>query len=961
MLGSGRDAVQGSTSAEAGFRLKWLLDKLDNFDEMYKGLAADSDAARQLADVLSVLFSTQEDDGSHKCLHYRLVGSGGALEEWGYEYTRCLASQLVLAHRDAAGGEKEGVDAAPEPAAALPEGCASLVDALCRLHVKSGREADCVDLLIETGGLAQLPSFLDGKSYARACLYLLRCAKYLTPPEDRLALGMTMEAYLKGGSPSEALVVALLMGGAPADVLRCIEAADSDAERRQLALILGREGHRSEEVFERLEELDREAEDAGRPMADGASLTDCAGNTRLNEFYKILGRDLDVLEAREPDDVFRSGSSSRLDSARGMLASSVVNGWLNAGFGQDKHLTSSPEGDDEAEEAGKTASASGSWIFKNKEHGKISAVAALGLVMLWDIDGGLPQVDRYLYSSDPQVLAGALLAVGVLSSGVRNECDPAIALLEGHLSSTSNSVASCAALGLGVAYAGHPSAGAKEALIARLNESGLSTEDLCLTAVALGLVCMGTGDEEAVQTLTQALMCPGEAVEHSPLAPLLALSLGLLFLGRRDEGGAVAELAKAFPPRLAGMCGVLIQACAHAGTGNVLAVQELLALCVDFPGGAKEDGSAEEGGQGGGEQAGPKKGGDAAAAGAGGGEGGAPAPEGGGEVDKASAAGTEDAGTGAAPMDTSGGEAGEVKPSAGAGGASEGEDAGAKLAAEDAKETAENTRQTCAYLAVVGIATVACGEGVGTEMARRTLDHLLQYGGPGVRKAVPFALALLCPSDPDMAVLDMLSRLSHDASVHVAMNAIIGMGLTGAGTNNARIATILRQLAQYYAKDQAMLFAVRLAQGLLHMGKGLLTLNPYSAHQTLSSQRSLGSLLALAMLGLDPKGLLAGRFTHLIYLLVPALRPRMFIAVDEALQPVAVQCRVGQGLDTAGQVGQPRTITGFQTHTTPVLLSAGDRAEIATETHESLCPVLEGVCIVRKKADEGMSAAGGSS
>jgi len=295
-------------------------------------------------------------------------------------------------------------------------------------------------------------------------------------------------------------------------------------------------------------------------------------------------------------------------------------------------------------------------------------------------------------------------------------------------------------------------------------------------------------------------------------------------------------------------------------------------------------------------------------------------------------------------------ETGEVKPSS-AGKAAE------EAADTDAEEAAEASRQATAYLAVVGIAAVACGEGVGTEMARRTLDHLLQYGGPGVRKAVPFALAMLCPSDPDMAVLDMLGRLSHDASADVAMNAILGMGLTGAGTNNARVATTLRQLAQYYAKDQAMLFAVRLAQGLLHMGKGLLTINPYSAHQTLSSQRALGSMLALATVGLDSKGLLAGRFTHLIYLLVPALRPRMFLAVDEALQPVAVQCRVGQGLDTAGQVGQPRTITGFQTHTTPVLLSAGDRAEIATETFESVTPVLEGVCIVQEKKEEGGVAA----
>ena len=32
-----------------------------------------------------------------------------------------------------------------------------------------------------------------------------------------------------------------------------------------------------------------------------------------------------------------------------------------------------------------------------------------------------------------------------------------------------------------------------------------------------------------------------------------------------------------------------------------------------------------------------------------------------------------------------------------------------------------------------------------------------------------------------------------------------------------------------------------------------------------------------------------------------------------------------------GQAGRPKTITGFQTHTTPVLLGHGERAELATE------------------------------
>ena len=38
-----------------------------------------------------------------------------------------------------------------------------------------------------------------------------------------------------------------------------------------------------------------------------------------------------------------------------------------------------------------------------------------------------------------------------------------------------------------------------------------------------------------------------------------------------------------------------------------------------------------------------------------------------------------------------------------------------------------------------------------------------------------------------------------------------------------------------------------------------------------------------------------------------------------------------QAVDVVGQAGKPKSITGFQTHTTPVLLAHGERAELATE------------------------------
>lgn len=49
--------------------------------------------------------------------------------------------------------------------------------------------------------------------------------------------------------------------------------------------------------------------------------------------------------------------------------------------------------------------------------------------------------------------------------------------------------------------------------------------------------------------------------------------------------------------------------------------------------------------------------------------------------------------------------------------------------------------------------------------------------------------------------------------------------------------------------------------------------------------------------------------------------------------------------------GRPKTITGFQTHTTPVLLSAGERAELGTEKYLPLNTVLEGVVILKPNPD----------
>lgn len=51
------------------------------------------------------------------------------------------------------------------------------------------------------------------------------------------------------------------------------------------------------------------------------------------------------------------------------------------------------------------------------------------------------------------------------------------------------------------------------------------------------------------------------------------------------------------------------------------------------------------------------------------------------------------------------------------------------------------------------------------------------------------------------------------------------------------------------------------------------------------------------------------------------------------------------------QAGRPKSISGFQTHTTPVLLGANERAELATDKYIALSPILEGQVILRLNPD----------
>lgn len=147
-----------------------------------------------------------------------------------------------------------------------------------------------------------------------------------------------------------------------------------------------------------------------------------------------------------------------------------------------------------------------------------------------------------------------------------------------------------------------------------------------------------------------------------------------------------------------------------------------------------------------------------------------------------------------------------------------------------------------AQAAVIGIALIASSEDVGNEMAMRLMNTIMQYSNKSVKRALPMALALLNVSNPKVNVTAILIKLAYEDDLELAMRATLCLGIVGAGTNSSKLAEQLRTIAAN-STDGKFLYITRIAQGLLHMGKGTLTLHPYYSDRFLLSKTGMSGLI----------------------------------------------------------------------------------------------------------------------
>lgn len=536
--------------------LKFMRQHYDTMKQIYTKIK-DPKTKEFCADVISVLGMTMSED--RECLKYRLLGSTDQVGTWGHEYVRHLA------------GEISGEWPKAEGTQDIREMLKKLAEAIVPYQMKHNAEAEACDLLMEIESLHLLKAHVDENAYQRVCLYLTSCVPYMPEGGENL-LQVASDLYLQFGQYAQAMRLALqlhVQKDNKAQMESIVTACKDAAMEKQLAFMLGRQ-----QILLEIENCVNDYDD----------LVELMSNALRSVQFINLARELDIMEPKTPEDVYKSHlentrphfGTGQVDSARQNLAASFVNGLVNCGFGQDKLLI---------EDGNK-------WLYKNKEHGMLSATASMGLILLWDVDGGLTPIDKYLYSAEDHIKSGALLACGMVNCCVRNECDPALAILSDYVLHTSNIMRLGAILGLGLAYAGTNRQDVLSLLYPVFSDQKSNMEVIGIASVACGLISVGSCNAEVTETLLQSMMTPrNESDLRDTYARFLPLGLGLNLLAKQTACEAVTAALEVIPDPFRSMATTLVEVCAYAGTGNVLKIQKLLHILSEHyePYNEKED------------------------------------------------------------------------------------------------------------------------------------------------------------------------------------------------------------------------------------------------------------------------------------------------------------------------------------------------------------------------------------
>ena len=704
--------------------LKFLM---KYYDQLCK-VECTGDDYKLLQDILSFIAMTLND----LSLFHRIKGGYLNIKEWGHEYVKHISGNCILYYE----GKDVGI--------VDEQQVIKIVNVIVPYFLVNNAEIDAIDLLIEMDAITNLLDHApnDPLIIQRIGLYLIKMAPLLPPPQDKSVLTVLYKLYLPHDL-SMSLIMAIKCRNIEF-INHCFSVA-SPLVQQQLAFIIARD-----------------------PFYTHPDHTHILSNLHLNKYFLEFVKNLNLLEHKQPNDIYKSHLESRtiLPGLSHQLATAITNGFLNIGYCTKADISAT-------------------------DMTLLLQIASIGSINQWNPDA-LNLIDEYMYNENEFMSSGALLAIGLSTCKIRHPSDPTLALCQDQLTNSSLLVRSSALMALGISYCGQHHQAAIECCLPFLMDPSVDPKCVDMAAISLGLICVGSMHSQVTEALLNLAM--------TTKSQWIVLALGLILLQQSSDADVVLE---ALPhPLLIG--------CAYCNTGNILKVQQVLAMT-----------------------------------------------------------------------------------------------------------TSDSVDSTTAHYVPLAIALMSTN----TTMAVRMLQRM-------DNPTVPLALALLHVGNPNTTLLDALNKYSHSNDHQTATNAIFALGLVGCGTNNAKCAQLLRYLALYYYKDNDLLFMIRVAQGMIHMGKGVVGVLP-TFMEHLTSLTSIGGILATITSVMDSVQLKEAPF--LMYFLNCAAVPKYCLTLDNELNSIHTSMRIGMGVDVVGQAGKSRKITGFQTIESPLVMNYGERVELVND------------------------------
>lgn len=295
--------------------LKFLREHYETLKSIYESMPNDQ-TKRFAADIVSILSMTMPTEKIEQCesLDFRLKGSQEEIGSWGHEYVRHISGEI-----------SQKWQSLTDEQSALKSELLKLVNSIIPYHMKHNAEAEAVDLLMDIERLDLIQGYIDTEDVAqRVSLYMTSCVPYVPDPENTNLLKTSLNIFLKFKRYPDALRIAMQLGDIE-QIKSIMHGCEDQTIQKQLAFMIGRQ-----QIFLNDDILD-------------AELIDIMSNAQLNQHFIALGRELDILEPKVPEDIFKSNLDplptklgGSVDSARGNLSASFVNGLVNCAFGKGK-------------------------------------------------------------------------------------------------------------------------------------------------------------------------------------------------------------------------------------------------------------------------------------------------------------------------------------------------------------------------------------------------------------------------------------------------------------------------------------------------------------------------------------------------------------------------------------------------------------------------------------------------